>query len=97
MPDDNMPVLYGYSREDDALRDRYNLLQVPMRILNEEMAQRIHGQSLQRLAEPGGMSPLEIMININKARMTISDEAAVLAIREHLRNLQEGVGDTTHV
>jgi hypothetical protein len=38
----------------------------PFDLLNEEHAMRIHGQSLKRLNERGGMSPLEMITNIEK-------------------------------
>lgn len=39
---------------------------VPTEWLNEEWAQRIHGQSLARLDERGGMSICEILANIER-------------------------------
>lgn len=38
----------------------------PDEFFSEEMAQRIHGQSLARLNERGGMSPGEMILNILK-------------------------------
>ena len=34
--------------------------------LNEEQAQRNHGQSLDRLAQRGGLSPEEIVFNVER-------------------------------
>lgn len=39
---------------------------VPMSILSEEWAQKIHRQTLNRLNERGGLCPAEIYLNINK-------------------------------
>lgn len=38
--------------------------EVPMMLLNEDWAQAIHGQSLQRLKERGGMCYTEVVRNI---------------------------------
>lgn len=40
--------------------------QVPMHLLNEEQAQRNHGQSLKRLKERGGLSVKEILAIVDK-------------------------------
>lgn len=37
--------------------------------LNEEWAQRNHSQSLSRLAERGGMSPAEIIFNVDRRKL----------------------------
>ena len=37
---------------------------VPWLLLNEEYAQKNHGQSLARLAERGGLDPVELVANI---------------------------------
>ena len=37
--------------------------------LNEEWAQRNHGQSLTRLAERGGLDPFEILANVNRRKL----------------------------
>ncbi len=52
MPIENMPVMRGVS-----------IKQIPMRLLlpYEKQAVRNHGQSLQRLAERGGMNACEIL------------------------------------
>lgn len=39
---------------------------VPFEALSELRAQINHGQSLQRLAERGGLSPKEIWLNVHK-------------------------------
>ena len=58
-----MPVALDYHQ-----RKRYPLCPdtVPMAILSEEQAQRVHGQSLDQLARRGGLSPAEIMGNIQR-------------------------------
>ena len=35
-------------------------------LLNEDWAKKIHSQTLDRLAERGGLSPKEVMVNFNK-------------------------------
>lgn len=52
MPIENMPVMRGK-----------NIKSIPMRLLQpyEEQALRNHSQSLQRLAERGGMNACEIL------------------------------------
>lgn len=42
---------------------------VPDELLNEEQAQRNHGQSLSRLNQRGGMSVPEILFNIHKQKI----------------------------
>jgi len=39
---------------------------IPNELMNEKFAQHIHSQSLQRLNERGGMSPMEIYMNIER-------------------------------
>jgi hypothetical protein len=34
--------------------------------LDDAWASRVHGQTLERLAERGGLSPIEIVYNVNK-------------------------------
>lgn len=46
-------------------RDHYCPKEVPDSMLNEQWAERIHGQTLKRLNERGGMGINEIMANIN--------------------------------
>ena len=43
---------------------------IPWCMLDEQHAQRIHTQSLQRLNERGGLSPTEILLNINRAELS---------------------------
>jgi hypothetical protein len=45
---------------EDA-RKPYCPRQIPMSLLNEERAQRNHGQTLQRLKERGGLGVMEIL------------------------------------
>lgn len=40
--------------------------EVPFNILNEDQAQINHSQTLKRLNERGGMSPMELIANIEK-------------------------------
>ena len=39
---------------------------IPFEMLSEKMAQNVHSQTLARLNERGGMSPVEIVANIEK-------------------------------
>ncbi len=62
--------------------------QVPMRLLNEQWAQRVHMQSLKRLNERGGMCPTEIMANIYKVEpTTLKEETAIADLKAILRAL----------
>lgn len=45
---------------------------VPFSLLNEDWAQNIHGQTLDRLAERGGMSPDEIVMNMSRIKLDFS-------------------------
>ncbi|MBO0947315.1 hypothetical protein [Fibrella forsythiae] len=61
---------------------------VPMRLLNEEWAQRNHGQSLQRLNERGGLSVCEILANMSKRRWhPVADNIAVAELNTLLKKL----------
>lgn len=44
---------------------------IPNDILNKEWADKIHGQSLERLNERGGLSVIELIMNLK--RLTMSD------------------------
>jgi hypothetical protein len=57
---------------------------VPFAMLNEDWAQRNHGQSLQRLAERGGLGPDEAIAIIGKRQWEFipTEEALkILALR----------------
>lgn len=57
------PVLLGYGRERIRLLDLGCPESVPWEAVapHEAQALRNHGQSLERLAERGGLSPLELL------------------------------------
>jgi hypothetical protein len=59
---------------------------VPFSLLSEEMAQRNHSQSLDRLNERGGMGVLEILDNIHGRRLSRFGETI-----EHLNELNERI------
>lgn len=61
--------------------------EIPNEILDERHAAVIHGQSLNRLNERGGMSPGEVLLNIDKGRYKdlISIEKSIPILIEHLR------------
>lgn len=54
-----MPIKFGLGR--NAIRS-----QIPMSLLNEKHAMRNHSQTLERLAERGGLSPCEALAIIEK-------------------------------
>ncbi len=59
-------------------------LAIRMDLLNEEQAQRNHGQSLRRLAERGGLSPTEAAAVIDRrAWKAISVPEAMAALQAH--------------
>lgn len=49
--------------------------------LNEDWAQEIHGQTLERLAERGGMSKKEIFLNVKRM-----DSGGIYSITDDLAN-----------
>lgn len=53
-------------------------LEIPMDFLNEEWAQKNHSQSLERLAERGGLDPTEVMANIDRRSLKKMDIAEAL-------------------
>lgn len=58
---------------------------VPFSMLNEEWAQKNHGQSLQRLAERGGLGACEAIAIIDKRRWhLISRELALEMLAQRL-------------
>lgn len=74
---------------------------VPMAILDEAHAQKIHGQSLDRLRQRGGLSAYELILNLEKIlpigrRPSLDDEAVLEAIvRERLDSKKVEDGDTS--
>jgi hypothetical protein len=58
-----MPLMYSYKLR--RLPNEYPT-SIPMSILNEEWADKIHGQSLKELASRGGLCAQEAVGNINK-------------------------------
>jgi len=59
-------------------------------LLDEDWAQRIHSQTLKRLNERGGLSPLEIYINVNKLPYqtvyNFTETEAVIWLNNYLTN-----------
>lgn len=51
-------------------------LAIRMTLLNEQHAQRNHGQSLQRLAERGGLSPDEALAIVERRAWKLGTGAA---------------------
>ena len=67
--------------------------EIPMSILNNQHALKVHGQSLQQLHDNGGMSPVEIVGNILKMPIErIFDyppDQAIKDLKEILKNEQD--------
>lgn len=60
---------------------------IPFGLLSEEWAQRNHSQTLQRLAERGGLYPNEMIANIAKRKIMVQDIAmCIISINIHLAN-----------
>lgn len=59
---------------------------VPMSVLSEEWAEKNHGQSLQKLCNRGGMSVVEIAMNVMgrafKEKNVIAESPALLLVKE---------------
>jgi len=64
---------------------------VPMSLLNEEWAQKNHGQTLKRLNERGGMGVMEILDNIHKRRSSFGTRETEAHLDELLKILNEHV------
>lgn len=59
---------------------------IDMALLNEEWARNNHGQSLDRLAERGGLSPCEAIAIISRRRWnSIPDDVAVNQLKEIIK------------
>lgn len=58
---------------------------VPFALLNEEWAERNHRQSLQELADRGGLSPGEVIAIMDRRKyMLMPDEAALTLLSRRL-------------
>ncbi len=64
---------------------------VPFAMLNEEWAQRNHSQSLQRLAERGGLGPDEAIAIMDKRRWRAMPTEAALEILARRMDAAESV------
>jgi hypothetical protein len=49
----------------------------PDELLNNDWSLRIHGQTLQRMNERGGMNPMELIVNIEKKNYRAFDSLEV--------------------
>lgn len=60
---------------------------VKLTALNEDWAKKIHDQTLERLAERGGLSPIELMVNIQKLPFQdiyrVTEDAACEYIKQY--------------
>lgn len=62
---------------------------VPFSLLNEEWAQRNHQQSLQKLADRGGISPEEAIAIMDKRRYKpMPDDAVLIILKRRLDQLR---------
>lgn len=57
-----MKILKSYEPAVKIIQEQFPS-EYPTELLNEAWAYRIHGQSLDRLNQRGGMSPYEIYLN----------------------------------
>lgn len=70
--------------------------QIPFAMLSERMAESVHSQTLTRLNERGGMSPAEIIGNIEKINLfkyphDIHDESYFIAkLKKYLQLYESG-------
>lgn len=70
--------------------------QIPFAMLSERMAESVHSQTLTRLNERGGMSPAEIIGNIEKINLfkyphDIHDEPYFIAkLKKYLQLYESG-------
>lgn len=61
-------------------------LAIPFYVLNEQRAQTNHGQSLERLADRGGLGPFEALAIMEDRKLTfMKDELAIKAILANLK------------
>lgn len=62
----------------------------PNELLSSEYANHIHGQTLKRLDERGGLSPAEIVGNVNKLEwnfiVEMTKEDAIRRIKKYIEN-----------
>lgn len=72
------------SREHMPVMSSKRLTSMPMAMLNEQQAKRNHGQTLDRLAERGGICPAEalaIMDGLGWGSVKVCDENDLLLLR----------------
>lgn len=62
--------------------------------LDEEWAMRIHGQTLERLAQRHGLCPVEIMMNVKRLKFTMKftdkDKEAAIALVNSIAAVPQG-------
>lgn len=75
---ETFPVLWDYTTPQREQTPKF----IRWDALNEEWAQKNHGQTLKRLAERGGLSPCEALANIERRQWTRID---LNAAREALK------------
>lgn len=72
------------SRDTMPIMSSKRLKSMPMEMLNEQQAKRNHGQTLDRLAERGGICPAEalaIMDGLGWGAVKVCDENDLLLFR----------------
>lgn len=57
----------------DKLSKEYLELAAALAALDDAWAQRVHGQTLERLAKRGGLSPVEIAMNLMRVQWANGD------------------------
>lgn len=82
LPPQNMPIMLGVGRR--------HVKTIPFSLLNEDWAQRNHGQSLKRLAERGGLSPCEAIAIMDRRRWrSIPPKRAIEIIDKRIKEASE--------
>lgn len=96
MGDKTFPLMWPHRREEIATYERLGCPRsVPWDIVepHEEQAQKNHGQTLQRLAERGGLSPAELVALLQdrplKATSGLLPEVTIPLLLRHLA-LEDG-------
>ena len=89
-PPPDFPILRGYTRQEKE-REARCPRSIPWSLVapHEEQAKRNHGQSLEKLASRGGLSPRELcLVLMNRPLFPdfgkVSDEEAIEYILERL-------------
>ena len=69
---------------------------IPFAMLSEKMAYEVHSQTLKRLNERGGMSPIEIVANIEKFNPfgskynSFDEQLYITKLKKYLKLYEDG-------